>query len=78
MKSKKYSSIAIGKTFTLGLTSDGEVFGWGEGFLSKAKSNEPVLINIDKRITKVAAGSRLEFFPSLYNIQNVYEFWSLI
>lgn len=48
----------MGKHFTLGLTHDGEVFGWGSGYQPKKTSNEPVHIPIDKKIKYIAAGNK--------------------
>jgi len=61
VKSKKFSQLAIGELFTLGLTHDGQVFGWGHGFLGpKSQSNEPVLLPTPSstKITYVAAGAK--------------------
>jgi alpha-tubulin suppressor-like RCC1 family protein len=58
LKSRKYQSLALGKTFSLGLTTDGEIFGWGQGFQPKQSSLEPVLIPTEQKIAKIAAGSR--------------------
>lgn len=61
LKSKRFSSIAIGEHFTLALTSSGEVFGWGKDFINKSKetqSKEPVPIITDKKINFIAAGAR--------------------
>lgn len=33
LKSKKFGQLAIGEKFTLGLTHDGDVFGWGQDFM---------------------------------------------
>lgn len=39
------------------MSEDGEVYGWGEGYLFKKQSNEPVLIPTTGKVVKIAAGS---------------------
>ncbi len=63
VKSKGYTSLAIGKEYTLGLTDSGDVYGWGKGFAGvDAQSNIPLPINfsaakdIGRHIVKIAAG----------------------
>lgn len=62
IKSKKFTQLAIGERFTLGLSQTGEIYGWGAGFLgSESASNEPVVLplpNPAKKIVAIAAGSR--------------------
>jgi alpha-tubulin suppressor-like RCC1 family protein len=61
VRSKRFSQIAIGGTFTIGLTHGGELLGWGTDFINYGKnemSNEPVLIDIagGKKVISISAG----------------------
>ena len=46
VRSKRFSDVAIGDGYTLGLTHGGELFGWGKNFLKGCDSREPILINV--------------------------------
>ena len=61
-KSRRFKDITIGNEFTLALTKDGELMGWGKNFLGKSESNEPVPIKVptlnpSSKITGVSAGA---------------------
>lgn len=63
LKSKRFQNIAVGNGFSVGLTKDGELFGWGEKAVIKPDSPvdhilEPIPINVDKKFKFVAAGNK--------------------
>lgn len=63
VRSKRFSSIAIGDGFTLGLTHDGELFGWGKNFQKGCDSKEPILITVPfassgSKVVSISAGAK--------------------
>eukprot|EP01035_Chromulina_nebulosa_P020110 gene20110-26110_t len=58
LRSKKFTSLAIGKSFTLALNDEGQLYGWGREPLVGIKNTEPTIIPFDKQIRKISAGSR--------------------
>ena len=55
LKSKGFTTVAIGGTYTLALNEAGQLFGWGERF-GKTQSDVPQIISDDKRFTHISAG----------------------
>ena len=52
VKSKRFSEVACGDSFSLGLTESGDIFGWGRGFAGDdSQSNVPVPINLPRNAT---------------------------
>ena len=65
VRSKQYTAISCGNSYTLGLTESGEIFGWGKGFAGEdSQSNTPVKIDTSaatkrgRRIKSIIAGPR--------------------
>lgn len=63
LKSKNFVEVSVGENYALGRTSDGHVFGWGKKELinadgSDTQRNEPVPIELDKKIVAISAGPR--------------------
>lgn len=62
VKSKRFSEVACGDSFSLGLTDNGDIFGWGRGFAGDdSQSNVPVSIALPSGaspIKKIFAGSK--------------------
>jgi hypothetical protein len=63
IKSKRFKAVAPGTGFTLGLSHDGELFGWGSEFLKGCQSNEPTLISVPfvnsgAKIVSISAGDK--------------------
>lgn len=65
VRSKQYTELSCGNSYTLGLTDTGEVHGWGKGFSGDdSESLVPVAIDMsaardrDRKIVKVVAGPR--------------------
>ncbi len=60
VKSKRFTRIAAGDCISLGVTKEGELLGWGskEQLNKQSDIKEPVLINMEKKIVKVSAGSK--------------------
>ena len=62
LKSKRFAQVAVGEQFMLGLTHEGDVYGWGSGFAAgaAAQSNEPVplVFPAGVKIKHVAAGTK--------------------
>ena len=59
IRSRKFENIAIGDKFTLGVTFDGELLGWGKWFLGDNKqSNEPISLIPNLKVKFAAAGER--------------------
>ena len=57
IKSKKYTQLAIGGSYTLAICTEGVLYGWGSKFAgNKSSSHEPVVIESDIRFVKVASG----------------------
>lgn len=57
IKSKGFTTVAIGGTYTLALNETGQLFGWGDMF-GKDKSNTPHAVPTDTTFTHLAAGTR--------------------
>jgi alpha-tubulin suppressor-like RCC1 family protein len=62
VKSKRFTEVALGETFSIGLTDTGHLMGWGKGFAGEeSQSNVPVPIPLPEdapAITKVYAGAK--------------------
>jgi len=65
VKSKQYTALSCGNSYTLGLTDAGLVYGWGRGFAGEdSESLVPVPIDISavtyrgRKVVKVVAGPR--------------------
>lgn len=58
VKSSKFTEIACSYEYTLGLDSEGQVFGWGNNFIENQKSNEPKLIPFPNKIKSIACGAK--------------------
>lgn len=62
VKSKRFSNVACGDSFSLGLTNAGELFGWGKGFAGEeSQSNVPVPITLPSgaaTIKEIFAGAK--------------------
>mmetsp|Transcript_866 Transcript_866/g.1481 ORF Transcript_866/g.1481 Transcript_866/m.1481 type:complete len:423 (-) Transcript_866:257-1525(-) len=58
VKSKRFKQCAIGDTFTLGITSTNDLFGWGKDFVDGQQSNEPVPIAPGLKVKAVSAGTK--------------------
>ena len=60
VRSKRFKNVCMGETFTLGLTTNGHLFGWGKGFINhstEAQSNEPVpIMDAAVQIASISAG----------------------
>ena len=50
--------VAIGETYSIGLTVTGEVFIWGEFLQVKVSTPSPLPVPDNKRIVSIASGSR--------------------
>lgn len=63
LKSKRFQQLAVGDSFSLGLTNEGDLFGWGSGLVefngqSKGGIKEPVPLVVGEKITYIASGSK--------------------
>jgi regulator of chromosome condensation len=62
LKSKKFDKLAVGDNYTLGVTYDGELYGWGDGLIhfegQKGAMLEPFRLPFPGKVVGVAAGSQ--------------------
>ena len=56
--SSKFTDIAIGNTYTLALTQDQKLLGFGKGYAGDETSRVPVMLAPEHKFTKIRAGSR--------------------
>jgi alpha-tubulin suppressor-like RCC1 family protein len=57
IKSKGFTTVAIGGTYTLALNETGHLFAWGDMF-GKVKNNTPHALPTDKTFTHLSAGTK--------------------
>ena len=57
VKSKSFTTVAVGGTYTLALNESGQLFGWGQRFV-KTQSDVPQILSVDKKYTHISAGSK--------------------
>ena len=55
LKSSKFTKVASAYDYSIGLTYDGELYGWGKNIASE--SNEPKPIAFDKKVVDISAGA---------------------
>ncbi len=63
LKSKKFTQLAVGELFSLGVTNDGMLYGWGSGLVSlsgdqSAEIREPLPLPTEGKVAFVAAGTK--------------------
>ena len=58
IRSKKIESISIADNFTLGVSRDGELLGWGKGFLGDKQSNDPVSFIPELKVKSASVGEK--------------------
>ena len=57
IKSGKFLKVACSYSFSVGLSTDGEVYGWGKNFIPDAESLEPKLIPFPSKIKDLSVGA---------------------
>jgi alpha-tubulin suppressor-like RCC1 family protein len=63
VKSKRFSQLAVGDGYSLALTHEGDLFGWGTGLVDfsgnqKAIHKEPIPLVVGQKITTISAGQK--------------------
>ena len=57
IKSRKFEQVSIGPHWTLGVTGNGELYGWGKGYMGEeSHSVEPVPLAPGLKVKSVASG----------------------
>lgn len=57
MKSSIFAKVACAHDYTIGLSTDGDIYGWGKDYIGNKQSNEPELIPFPGKIIEISAGS---------------------
>ena len=58
IKSSKFIKLGCSYEYSIGLTSEGTVYGWGKNYIQDKQSNEPELIAFPTKIKDISVGAK--------------------